>query len=432
MRYIFKFPDIGEGIHEGKILQWYVEKGQSIQSGDPVVQMETDKVVADIPSPKTGVISARFGKVGEIIHVEDPLVEIDLPGVEGEEAQAVAHEPPPPRTTVAEPGYGVVGTIEVAGDNAYLPVSDEGVGAPEPEEAPARPARKVTATPTARAMARELGVDLGRVAGTGPGGRVLKEDVQAHHRDLGASRRPAPAAAAAPEAPRVEAEPLSQIRKAIARNMSLSKHNAAHMTLLDEVEVDELVALRERLKAEALSRGVKLTYMAFILRAVTEALKRHRSFNAELDLEGGRVVYKKYYNLGVAVDAEEGLVVPVIRDTDRLSITELALRVAEVGEKARQRKLTLDDFRDGTFTVTNFGALGGWLGVPVINYPQAAILGVGRLEQKARVRGGAVVPGWVLPLSLSVDHRLIDGGEAVRFLVDVMATLREPVRLLLA
>lgn len=430
MRYIFKFPDIGEGIHEGKILQWYVEKGQSIRAGDPVVQMETDKVVADIPSPKTGVISGRFGKVGEIIHVEDPLVEIDLPGVEGAEAQALAHEPPPPRTTVAEPGYGVVGTIEVAGDNAYLPVSDEGVGQAEPEEGPARPARKVTATPTARAMARELGVDLGRVAGTGPGGRVLKEDVQAHHRDLGAAKRPAPAPAA-PEAPRVEAEPLSQIRKAIARNMSLSKHNAAHMTLLDEAEVDELVALRGRLKAEAEARGVRLTYMPFILKAVTEALKRHRTFNAELDLEGGRVVYKKYYNLGVAVDAEEGLVVPVIRDADRLSLTELARRVAEAGEKARERKLTLDDFRDGTFTVTNFGALGGRFGVPVINYPQAAILGVGRLEQKALVRGGAVVAGWVLPLSLSVDHRLIDGGEAVRFLADVMGTLREPVRLLL-
>jgi len=434
MRYIFKFPDIGEGIHEGKILSWYVDKGQRVALGDPVVQMETDKVVADIPSPRDGVIAARFGKVGEVINVGDPLVEIDIEGVDGAEAQAIAQETPRPKSqqSVQEQGFGVVGAIEVAGDAAVLPAGDE--GRPEAVEAAQKAPRKALATPVARAMARELGVDIDRVAGTGPGHRVTKADIQAHHqKSLAAPAQPAAAAvqAAPAEGPRVEYEPLSQIRKAIARNMSLSKQTAAHMTLLDEAEISALVELRRTQQAAFQARGQKLSYLPFVLRATALALKHHKALNSQLDLDNNRLVYRLDVHLGIAVDAPDGLLVPVIRDADRLSILELAERTAGIANRARERKIGLDELKDGTFTVTNFGSIGGLFGVPVINYPQAAILGVGRVCQKPVVRDGQIAVGNVLPLSLSVDHRIVDGGAATRFLREVMDYLQDPVSMLL-
>ncbi len=437
MRYIFKFPDIGEGVHEGKILKWHVEKGQRVAMGDPVVQVETDKVVADIPAPRDGAVVDRFGAVGEIINVGDALIELEIEGVTGAEAQAIAAEKPKPRTQepVDEVGFGVVGTIEVAGDAAVLPAGSEGLPA-APAAPEAAPRRKALATPVSRAMARELGVDIDQVAGTGPGGRVMKSDIQAH---LDAQRTtvPAPAAGAAaaaaqaPDVLRVEYEPLSMIRKAIARNMAVSKGTAAHMTVIDEVEVSELVALRRNQKDRLQALGVNLTYLPFVLKAVAGALKRHRSLNSQLDLENNRMIYKLDVNIGIAVDTDDGLVVPVIRHADRLTIVELAARIQEFAARARERKLTLDDFKDGTFTVTNYGAIGGLFGVPVINYPQAAILGIGRIVERPVVRDGQLAVGRVMPLSLSVDHRIVDGGATTRFLGDVMASLQEPVGMLL-
>ncbi|HOT00238.1 MAG TPA: dihydrolipoamide acetyltransferase family protein [Acidobacteriota bacterium] len=433
MRYIFKFPDIGEGVHEGKILKWHVEKGQRVAMGDPVVQVETDKVVADIPAPRDGAVVDRFGAVGEIINVGDALIELEIEGVAGAEAQAIAAEKPKPRTQepVDEAGFGVVGTIEVAGDAAVLPAGSEGLPA-APVAPEAAPRRKALATPVSRAMARELGVDIDQVAGTGPGGRVMKSDIQAHYDRLRtAAPAPAPAAAPAPDVPRVEYEPLSMIRKAIARNMAVSKGTAAHMTVIDEVEVSALVALRRDHKDRLQARGVSLTYLPFVLKAVAGALKRHRSLNSQLDLENNRMVYQLDVNIGIAVDTDDGLVVPVIRHADRLSILELAARIQEFAARARERKLTLDDFKGGTFTVTNYGAIGGLFGVPVINYPQAAILGIGRVVERPVVKDGQLAVGRVMPLSLSVDHRIVDGGATTRFLNDVMASLREPVGMLL-
>lgn len=433
MRYIFKFPDIGEGVHEGKILKWHVEKGQRVAMGDPVVQVETDKVVADIPAPRDGAVVDRFGAVGEIINVGDALIELEIEGVTGAEAQAIAAEKPKPKTQepVDEVGFGVVGTIEVAGDAAVLPAGSEGLPA-APAAPEAAPRRKALATPVSRAMARELGVDIDQVAGSGPGGRVMKSDIQAHYDRLRtAAPAPAPAAAPAPDVPRVEYEPLSMIRKAIARNMAVSKGTAAHMTVIDEVEVSELVALRRDHKDRLQARGVSLTYLPFVIKAVAGALKRHRTLNSQLDLENNRMVYKLDVNIGIAVDTDDGLVVPVIRHADRLSILELAARIQEFATRARERKLTLDDFKEGTFTVTNYGAIGGLFGVPVINYPQAAILGIGRIVERPVVKDGQLAVGRVMPLSLSVDHRIVDGGATTRFLNDVMASLREPVGMLL-
>ncbi len=430
MRYIFKFPDIGEGIAEGKILTWHVKKGQAIKSGESLVKMETDKVVTDIPSPRDGVIAAVFGSEGEVINVGDPLVEIEIEGVEGEAAQAAAAETPKHLTEepIDEKGFGVVGTLEVAGDSAYLPAGEEGRPAPAaPAEAPRK---KALATPVARAMAKDMGIDIDRVPGTGPGGRVMKKDITGYYENLQKGGVTPKGEAAAPVS-RLEYRPLSQIRKTIAGNMTRSKHNAAHMTVFEEVEVSALVGLRAGYKETFAKEGLKFSYMPLILKAVAEGLKSYPVLNSELDLENDRMIYKTSYNINIAVDTEEGLVVPVVRDTDRLSIREMTVKIAEIAEKARERKLTLDDMKDGTFTVTNYGAIAGTYGVPVINYPQAGILGIGRILKEPVVKNDEIVVGHVLPLSLSVDHRIVDGGDAARFLLRVKELLSDPVSLLL-
>ncbi len=393
MRFVFRFPDIGEGITEGKIIEWYVKKGQEISSGDPVVKMETDKVVTDIPSPRSGIVSATYGSEGEVINVDDSLIEIEIEGVEGAEAQAIAQEKPTPASEkpVAEKGFGVVGTIEVAGDGAFLPAGTEGLTSTSETAAVEKP-KKALATPVARAMAKDLGIDINQVKGSGPAGRVMKSDIKSFH-----TAQPAISPASlAVEDHQVEKIPLTQIRKTIARKMAISKQTAAHMTIMEEVEVSELIKLRREQKAGFENRGSKLTYLPFILKAVAAGLKSYPMLNSELDLERDRILQKKYYNIGIAVDTDEGLVVPVIRNVDRKSIADLATELGEIAVKARERQLTLDDFKDGTFTVTNYGSIGGTYGVPVINYPQAAILGVGRIMEKPVVNSGNIEIGNIL------------------------------------
>ncbi|MDD2331088.1 MAG: dihydrolipoamide acetyltransferase family protein [Candidatus Cloacimonetes bacterium] len=430
MRFMFKFPDIGEGLEEGKIIEWYVDKGQNISSGEPVVKMETDKVVTDIPSPKSGIVAARFGAVGETVHVGNVLIEIDIASISGNEAQAEARKEPKKTAseTVAEKGFGVVGTIEVAGDGAYLPVSEEGT---LPQEEKPGSLRKVLSTPVARAMAKELGLEINSIPGTGPAGRVTKKDVSSFHAKR-AYLDETVSPTSAPESPQISIEkvPLSQIRKTIAKNMLRAKQNAAHMTVMDEVEVSELVKLRTMLKGKYQDKGISISYLPFVIKALTLALKEYPVLNAELDLEGGNIIYKHYYNLGIAVDTPEGLVVPVIRNADRKSIIELAQELASISEKAKQRKLNLEDLRDGTFSITSYGSIGGYYAVPVINYPQVAIFGIGKLTEKPVVKDGQIVVGHMLPISMSVDHRIVDGGEVARFLNTVLGYLQNPVSML--
>jgi len=434
MRYIFKFPDIGEGLDEGIIAEWYVDKGQEVVMGQPLVKMETDKVVTDIPSPKTGRIAALYGKIGETIHVGTPLVEFELPGLEGEAAITEASKPA--FEAVKEEGAGVVGTLEIADNNAYLPATDEASATSSTTQAHGT-GRKALATPVARAMAKEMGINIDLVPGTGPAARVTKQDIQNYFNRAGTVKvsdpRPAPTSgvsAASGELP-VEIRPLSQIRKAIARNMITSKHNAAHMTVFDEVEVSELVRIRSKYKETFANEGIRLSYLPFIMKAVALALRQHPVLNSEMDLDNGRLILKKYYNIGMAVDTEEGLVVPVVNQVDKLTIRDIAIQINTYAEKARRRELSLDDMKNGTFTLTNFGSIGGQFAVPVINYPQAGILGIGRLVEKPVVKQGQVVPGIILPLSLSVDHRIVDGGEVTRFLNKIMEYLGDPVALII-
>ncbi len=437
MRYIFKFPDIGEGLEEGTIVEWHVEKGETVKMGDSLLTMETDKVVTAIPSPKNGVIAAKFGKVGETIKVGAALVEIEMEGLAGEAAVEEASKSITETTkteVVEEEGAGVVGTLEVAGNSMILSASKEGVDSTE--KATSTHGKKALATPVARAMAKDLGIDINLVKGTGPGGRIRKEDIENYGKDFskGATKYSVSEKGSfvnsEPEN-LVEIEPLSQMRKTIAKNMLQSKHNAAHMTVFEEVEISLLDSIRKTYKEPLAIDGVKLTYLAFIIKAVAMSLKKFKALNAQMDWDAGNMIYKRYYNIGIATDTPKGLVVPVVRNADKLSIKEIAIAIEELSSKARDGKLTMEDMKDGTFTITSFGSIGGLFAVPVINYPQAGILGVGRISKKPVVKGDEIVVGLVLPLSLSVDHRIADGGDTARFINSVMGYLANPVSLLM-
>jgi pyruvate dehydrogenase E2 component (dihydrolipoamide acetyltransferase) len=398
-----------------------------VQSGDSLVKMETDKVVTDIPSPKSGRIAAVYGKIGEIIKVGSPLVEIEIEGVEGADAVKEAADT---SFEQVEEAAGVVGTLEVAGNSAFLHSSNEGM--PEKPASESTPPRtKIIATPVARAMAKDMGIDINAITGTGPAGRVTTSDVKKFVESGSHSSKASVSTSDIIAKERVTIEPLSQIRKTIAKNMINSKHSAAHMTVFEEVEISDLMSIRERFKHKFEEKDVKLSYLPFILKAVALSLKKHRSLNSQMDLENEKMIYKNYYNIGIAVDTPDGLLVPVIRDVDQLSIFELAQKVNEIAAKARDRKLSMDDMKDGTFTITNYGSIGGIYAVPVINYPQAAILGVGRLVKKPIVIGDEIKVGHMMPLSLSVDHRIVDGGEVTRFLNQVMAYLSDTVSLIM-
>jgi len=423
MRYTFDFPDLGEGLEEGTILEWYVKEGDSVKVGDAVVQMETDKVVADIPSPKSGTITARYGNVGDVIHVGAPLVEIEQVSSGGGQADP-EEKPVTVPVTESEEGAAVVGTMELAGENALLAASDE--GSSDKENARGE-ARKVLATPVARALAKEMEIDIRDVPGSDPSGRVKKEDI------LNFSYQPAPAPATVepPVTGDVTYLPLTQIRKTIARNMMHSKHNAAHMSVFEEVEITGLMQVISRYKQSFADREVKLTYLPFIVKAVAQALKHHPQLNSQIDSENNRMIVRNRCHIAIAVDAPDGLVVPVIRDADRLSVFQTAKHIGELAAKARVRKLTLEDMREGSFSITSFGSIGGIFATPVINYPQAGILGIGRIMKTPIVREDEIVVGNIMPLSLTVDHRIVDGGETTRFLKRVMDYLADPISFLM-
>ncbi len=389
----FRFPDVGEGITEGEVVRWAVAEGDSVAVDQALGEIETDKAVVEIPSPFAGTVLKLHFKPKDIVKVGQVLVTI------GEKGEAVTGA----AAATAAPGVPVVAAAGAAPS----------------------PGRVILATPAVRKLAGELGVDPASVPGTGPGGRITEEDVRGARETAGKK----------PEV-RIKAKfdfygaldriPLRGIRRATARRLTESIRKAVHVTHFDEADAAGLVALRKKLKPEAEAKGLKLTYLPFIVRAVVEALKLHPMLNAMVDDEAEEIVVKKYYNIGVAVDVPDGLIVPVIKAADMKTVFEIAGDIQSLADAARKRTLDLADLKGGTFSITNVGAIGGDAATPIINYPETAILATMRIGERVRAVNGAVVVRTILPLCLSFDHRVIDGAEAARFSRDLVRLLESP------
>ncbi|WP_114165442.1 dihydrolipoamide acetyltransferase family protein [Exiguobacterium sp. TNDT2] len=424
----FKLPDIGEGIHEGEIVKWFVKAGDTVKEDDILLEVQNDKAVVEIPAPVDGTVKDVKVSEGTVAVVGDVLITFDIEG----DAPAGEEEAAPEQPKAEEEPEG---TIEKA------------VEADKPRDVQLHKSERVIAMPSIRKYAREKGVDIREVQGSGDNGRVLKEDIDAF------ASGEAPAAEATTEktesvakasAAKTEIKPYESatpeletrekirgIRKAISKAMVNSKHTAPHVTLMDEVDVTKLVALRKEFKQVAADQGVKLTYLPFVVKALTAAAKAYPAINASIDDVNEEIVYKNYYNIGIAADTDNGLVVPVVKEADRKSIYALATNINELAGKAREGKLAGDDMKGGSITITNIGSAGGQWFTPVINHPEVAILGIGRIAEKAVVKDGEIVAAPVLALSFSFDHRLIDGATAQNALNMVKRLLQDPALLMM-
>lgn len=402
MRKEFKFPDVGEGIVEGEIIRWLAHEGETVKEDQPLVEVETDKAVVTLPSPYAGTLARCHFKEGSIVRVGETLVSYG----NGEEGTAPFSE------RKKERGVSVVGRL------------------PEPEDEEENTSKQITsirAIPSVRAFAKELGVTLSKVKGTGPDGRITRRDVErAAERIVPKS---APITKIVPESLSygpIERVPLRGLRRSSARHVAESAARVAAVTFMEEGDITDLEKVRLKEKKVAEEKGFRLTYLPFIVKSVIAGLKGHPYLNATIDEEEEEILLKKYYNIGIAVDTHDGLMVFVIKAADQKSILELAEEISNMIEKAEKRKIELGELKGGSFTITNYGVIGGTYGTPIINHPEAAILGMGKVTEKPVVKEGAIVTRKILPLSLTFDHRVINGAEAARFLQMVIRHIEDP------
>ena len=439
----FKLPDLGEGIHEGEILSVRVSVGDEVKEGDIIMEVETDKAAVEIPSPYTGTVEEVLVKPGDTVKVGDVLVTFRTAEAEAPAARAEGREVVRPEKEVAPP---------------KLKRAEPGRPAPERPAAPPEIARKegpVPASPATRRLARELNVDLSQVTPTGPGGLVTAEDVRGFAekgpkpeeallpREEGREEKPEearPVVVPAPMLPDfskwgpVERVPLRSIRKATAKQMALAWSQIPHVSNHDVADMTKLDLFRKKHKAEIEAKGGRLTHTVFALKAVATALKAFPRFNSTIDTEAGEIVLKQYYHIGVAVATDDGLIVPVIRDVDRKSILDLSVELKEKADRTRQRKVGLDELQGGTFTITNVGHMGGGQFIPIINYPQVAILGMGAATMQPAVMGDEkqgyeIVPRLRMPLVVCIDHRVLDGADVIPFMRMIVENLEDPEQL---
>jgi pyruvate dehydrogenase E2 component (dihydrolipoamide acetyltransferase) len=403
MTYEFKLPDMGEGISEGEVLKWMAKVGDQIKEDQPIIEVMTDKVNVQIPAPRTGKVLQILVKEGDVAKVGQTIMVID-------DGSGGAPSPVSAPTTARPPPQAT----------------------PPQIQQPSSAARGVLATPATRRLARELDVDIGTVRGSGPQGRVTDDDVRrsASVPRTGASAVAVQMAQPAKPGPKEELVPLRGIRKVISERMVKSLHTTAQVTHIDEADMTELVLLREAFKGSAEKRGVHLTYLPFIIKALVPALKEFPYVNSMLDEQAGNIILRKYYNIGIATDTEQGLVVPVVKDVDRKDIFELAGEIEKLSEKARSGQLALDDVHGSTFTITNVGAIGGLFATPIINVPEVAILGLHKIAKRPVIRDGKVEVRDTTYLSLSFDHRVIDGAYAARFTSRVIENIQDTKKLL--
>ncbi|MFM1997164.1 MAG: hypothetical protein RLZZ111_1551 [Planctomycetota bacterium] len=441
----FKLPDLGENIASGDVVSVFVSPGDVLKPGQTLLEVETDKAVIEVPCPPGGVVSQVLVKKGDTVKVGQTLVVLDAGGAATAAKPAVAAAPAAVAAAPAAPAKPVPPPAAPAPVPAAAPAPVAAAATPAAasvpaaaEESPASTAVAVDpAGPAVRRLARELGVDLARVRGSGPSGRIVREDVIAAVRQAGGQGAAPHARAASGSTERddwgpIRREQLSRMRKTIAANMVRSVSTIPHLTNFDDADVTELENLRKASAPEYAKSNVKLTALGFVIKAVSLSLRQHPVVNATVDMEKGELVYKDYVNIGLAVDTPRGLVVPVLRGCDEMSIPQIAQAVADTAEKAKNAQYGIEDLRGGTFTISNLGAIGGTYSTPIINWPEVAILLVGRSRRLPVVREDRIEPRLMMPLSLSYDHRVIDGATAARFLKEVIGYLESPGRLLLA
>jgi pyruvate dehydrogenase E2 component (dihydrolipoamide acetyltransferase) len=434
--YEFKLPDIGEGIHEGEIVKWFVKAGDTVKEDDILLEVQNDKAVVEIPSPVDGKILEVKVDEGTVSVVGDVLVTIEAEGEIPADAHGGSDEAPEQPKAEEEKEVTADQAKETDNSEAKTDKTEDTA-----KEEPADETKRVIAMPSVRKYAREKDVDIRKVQGSGDNGRVLKEDIDKFVSGGGEASAEAPAAdkeapkadAAKKEAPKAipagemeTREKIKGIRKAISKAMVNSKHTAPHVTLMDEVDVTDLVAHRKKFKQVAADKGIKLTYLPYVVKALTSALREFPVLNASIDDANEEIVYKHYYNIGIAADTDNGLMVPVVKEADRKSIFKISSEINELATKARDGKLSGEEMKGGSCTITNIGSAGGQWFTPVINHPEVAILGIGRIAEKAVVKDGEVVVAPVLALSLSFDHRLIDGATAQNALNHIKRLLNDP------
>jgi pyruvate dehydrogenase E2 component (dihydrolipoamide acetyltransferase) len=416
-----KLPNLGEGADTGTVVNLFVKEGDRVEKDQPVLELENEKAVASIPATASGVVSKIFVKAGDKIAVGARLISI----TEGEGAPSASAPAAAPKKEAAP---------KTRPTPAVGPEEDETAEAPSEAETPLN--GEIAAAPSLRQMATDLGIDLGKVRGSARGGRIVLSDLRAYVQKLIRAAAQPKAAGAAPAADKpapekidfskwggISKKPMSSLRKVISRRMVENWNAIPHVTQFDDADITGLLELRKKYVAAYEQKGARLTVTSFVLKAVADTLKKHPIFNSSLDESADEIVYKEYYHIGIAVDTEAGLIVPVIRDVDKKSLLELSKDLEELAKKARDRKVSADELKGGTFTISNQGGIGGAHFTPIVNKPEVAILGLGKGAPKAVVKNNVVTPRMMLPIGLSYDHRVIDGGTAARFTVDLLQAL---------
>lgn len=429
----FLLPKLAESIIEGEIVTWLVEEGEGVELDQPIVEVMTDKVTVELPSPFAGTLVKRLAAEGDVVAVNHPIALFSDPDESTpSEGTQVREEPPGVEVSASEADDGLslfAPSEKVDGRPVVQVSSTYGAVTERTAAKPTGPYGRVLAVPAARKLARELGISIDAVTGSGPNGRIGVVDVQAHARAAGQG---APYSSPAEYAELEERVPFSGLRRSVASQMLASHLQTVRTLHVDEADVSELVRMRARLKPVAAERGVRLTYLPFVMKAVVSALRAFPSVNSSLDEEAGEIVLKRYVNLSVAVATDGGLMVPVIHDVGRKGLHEVAAELQDKAERAREGKLAPEDVRGGTFSITNVGTLGGLFSFPIINLPEAAILGVHSIKRRPVVlEDDSIQARSMLYLSLSFDHRLIDGAEATGFTGHLIDLLENPERLLL-
>jgi pyruvate dehydrogenase E2 component (dihydrolipoamide acetyltransferase) len=426
----FKLPDIGEGIHEGEIVKWFVKAGDQIEEDDVLAEVQNDKSVVEIPSPVSGTVEEVLVDEGTVAVVGDTIVKIDAPDAEemtfkGSDSDESASQ-----------------SSESSDDSKEEAATESKSASTQEEDVDDN--KRVKAMPSVRKYARENGVNIKAVSATGKNGRITKEDIDAHlnggqaaseSTEAQGTEESASAAQSAPTATEGEfpetTEKIPAMRKAIAKAMVNSKHTAPHVTLMDEIDVQDLWDHRKKFKEIAAEQGTKLTFLPYVVKALVSALKKYPALNTSFNEEAGEIVHKHYWNIGIAADTDRGLLVPVVKNADRKSIFQISDEINELAVKARDGKLTSDEMKGATCTISNIGSAGGQWFTPVINHPEVAILGIGRIAQKPIVKDGEIVAAPVLSLSLSFDHRQIDGATGQNAMNHIKRLLNNPELLLM-